>query len=347
MTEYSGGIVEDEIDASNVFKQAASNLSSVNSLDESLHRFGYNTDDRIERRELVSMYSSIRDEMEKEIHDLAHDSAYDAAKEMRNRLNGLKSDFGALQTNGAKLVRDDQTNLFEKGSSILLSKTLSRHQHEAEEVRQMGEGMRRDLMKTHAIQRENLEKKLSRQKLPHTKYSKRLIELLKAESGLIKLCEYEEARKVRYMIDKILPGEVKKNEEEFEKYKQKEREKLLKIQNEDVGRLEEKLKALMWKDKRRREIEQSRQAQRVANHLRDMNHAHALEGRLKAEMSVKPSALWQKRQGYNATSASFRGQQLLDGVRGKKEGNTVFADSLVDKHDFSAALSGTTTLPQV
>jgi hypothetical protein len=183
MSEYNGCFVEDEIDASNVFKQAASNLSSVNTLNESLNRFGYNSDDRIERRELVLMYSSIKDEMENEIHHLAHDSAYDSAKEMRSRLTGLKSDFGALQTNGAKLVRDDQVQLFDQGSSMLLGETKARHSEEVERVMEEGEDLRRDLAKTHEIQQENLEKKLMRLQLPHTKYSKRLIELFKAESG--------------------------------------------------------------------------------------------------------------------------------------------------------------------
>lgn len=159
---------------------------------------------------------------------------------------------------------------------------------------------------------------------------------------LIKLCEYEEARKVRNMIDKILPGEVKKNEEVFEQSKQAARAGLVAAQLEDVGRLEEKIKAMVWKDKRRRETEHCREEQRVTNNRRDMTHAHCLEGRLRAEMSVKPSALWQKRGGYQSTSSSLRGQQLLDAVRGNKDGaQAVFADSLVDKHDYSGSLSGT------
>lgn len=146
------------------------------------------------------------------------------------------------------------------------------------------------------------------------------------------------------MIDKILPGEVKKNEEVFEQNKQLERAKLARAQQEDWGRLEEKIKAIIWKDKRRRDTELSREEQRVTNNQRDMNHSHFLEGRLRAEMSVKPSALWQKRRGYQSTSASLRGQQLLDTARGNKEGNAVFADSLVDKHDYSGSLSGTVCL---
>lgn len=181
--EYDGCVIEDEVDSSVVFKQAASNLSTVKSLNESLNRFGYTSDDRIERRDLVLMYSSIKGEMENEIHTLAHDSAYDGAKEMRSRLNGLKSEFCSLQTNGAKLTRDDQSQMFDKASAILLEEAKKRSQTEEAKVEETCAHMRADLEKTHEIEVENLEKKIARLEKPHTKYSKRLIELFKAESG--------------------------------------------------------------------------------------------------------------------------------------------------------------------
>lgn len=36
--------------------------------------------------------------------------------------------------------------------------------------------------------------------------------------------------------------------------------------------------------------------QRIKNHQQDMHHSHTMEAKLKAEMSVKPSALWQRRE---------------------------------------------------
>jgi hypothetical protein len=42
-------------------------------------------------------------------------------------------------------------------------------------------------------------------------------------------------------------------------------------------------------------------------------------------------------QGYVATSASLRGQQLADLAKGKRsQSGKIFTDSLTDKHDFSA-----------
>jgi len=39
----------------------------------------------------------------------------------------------------------------------------------------------------------------------------------------------------------------------------------------------------------------SSERQRITNHEKDMRHTHFMESKLKAEMSVKPSALWQHR----------------------------------------------------
>ena len=95
-----------------------------------------------------------------------------------------------------------------------------------------------------------------------------------------------------------------------------------------------------------------RMNQRIKNHEQDMNHSHTMEAKLKPEMSVKPSALWQRRevgphsiyclplvstldtitfiftQHFQSTAASLRGQQLLDHARGKKSGEAVFAGNL-------------------
>jgi hypothetical protein len=105
------------------------------------------------------------------------------------------------------------------------------------------------------IERENLEKQISRVHRPPMKYSKRMIELFKAEHELIKLHQYEDARKVRRMIDKILPAEEKAFEENFEAFLNNKRVRLHKLQNVKRQQQEEKLKAMQWNDLRARELE--------------------------------------------------------------------------------------------
>jgi hypothetical protein len=75
---------------------------------------------------------------------------------------------------------------------------------------------------------------------------------------LIKLNEYEEARKVRNMIDKILPGEERKHEREYRRLNELKRQTLRDAHIDDIARLDEKLKAMTWSDKRRREGEYAR-----------------------------------------------------------------------------------------
>lgn len=65
---------------------------------------------------------------------------------------------------------------------------------------------------------------------------------------------------MRNMIDKILPGEVRANDKEFERKCQIMRDDMRAAHSEDDARLEEKIKALQWKEKRRRQRDYERYA---------------------------------------------------------------------------------------
>lgn len=121
--------------------------------------------------------------METEISRLAHDGMYDEAKEMRARLTSLYNEFGSLQTIGASVVRSDQYKLYETGSKAIISMQRTRQMTKKHETEEICEKLIQDGIKTHEIQQENLEKVISQVKMPSQKYSKRLIELFKAETG--------------------------------------------------------------------------------------------------------------------------------------------------------------------
>lgn len=72
---------------------------------------------------------------------------------------------------------------------------------------------------------------------------------------LIKLCQYEEAKKVRFMIDRILPKETKDFYAAFDASIEAMREKLRRKQTDQHLRKEEKIKSIQWDDIRRREME--------------------------------------------------------------------------------------------
>ena len=120
--------------------------------------------------------------MEAEISRLAHSGSYSEAKEMRARLTFLRGEFDNLQIEGARAVRNDQTALCDTGSKTLLAMERERQLERKRATQRQCELIRADLSQTHLIQRENCEMELSRIKMPSPKYSKRLIELFKAEA---------------------------------------------------------------------------------------------------------------------------------------------------------------------
>lgn len=326
-----------ELDAVVLFKDEATDLSTVQDLEDALSRFGYEITDKITRRELVLIYKKIKQEMDKEIFQLANvKNRYADAKEMRQRQINLRSEFDGLQKNAVLDNLKSQEENFQKASDLVQAKLMKKHDQEIKEFTTFVSNKKEQEEFFHGIQTSNLNQTISKIERPNIRYTKRLIELHRAETGLNLLNQYDDALKVRKMIDRILPGATKKFYNEFEKSLEKKKDSLAKTQESDRALLEEKLKKLEWKEIRKREIEYKLCEQRLKNHMKDMRHTHAMEAKLKPEMSVKPSALWQHRANYNATSASLRGQQLLDHAREKRSGEVVYADPLTKEHDFIA-----------
>jgi hypothetical protein len=193
--------------------------------------------------------------MEPEIFRLANTACYAEAKEMRARLTNLRAEFDHLQLSKASNIRDEQQRLFQRASKELINKVDKEHDKQLDQLDQFMEQQK----KTHELYKEieinNLEQKISLIPRPDIRYSKRLIELFKAEYNLNKLKQYDEAIKVRRMIDKLLPLEEKKFYDHFDGSIEFKRKKLAEDQGVNQMRFEEKLKKIEWKDIRRREHE--------------------------------------------------------------------------------------------
>lgn len=177
-----------EIDTSSVFKQQASELATVTDLDGTLKKFGYAKDDRIERREMVLMYTAVEKDMEREIKRLASDTCFDEAKATRETLTKLRDEFCCLQTDATGTMLRDQSAYFEKAKGQMYAKLNAKHAEEQNYVAEQIEKARLAEKKKHDIQTENLEKAIARIRRPNVKYTKRMIELFKAESGYVFLC---------------------------------------------------------------------------------------------------------------------------------------------------------------
>ena len=340
--------MDDELDASQYFRQSTSDqaILQVRDMDDVLRIFGYSKDDRIDRRDLCLMYNAVSKNMEDEVHRLAHTAKYDDAKDMRARLGSLRKAFDGQQTNGVSVSQQDQLKNFEKASAVMRRSVREKLGEQQREVHEYIHQLKGDQAKFHKIQWENLELKISRIVRPRMKYSKRTQELFVAENELIRLSQYDDARKVNNMLAKIVPKETAEYYAKFEASIEDMRKELRKTQEEDSLRLGEKLKSIAWKDIRSQRAQRTLCDQRIKNHDKDMRHAHLADSLLRPEMSIKPSALWQKRENYNHTAAALRGSQLLDYSMGAKKSakGTITAPSLVERHDFANSLQDTITL---
>lgn len=324
-----------ELDASALFKDEAADLSTVQNLEDALSRFGFDVLDKISRRELVLIYKQIKSEMDKEIFHLANVlNRYDDAKEMRQRQISLRQEFDDLQKNAVISKLREQEEALQKAAEMIQQELAKKHSTEVDDLKTMIDTKKQQEEFFHSIQTGNLTQTISKIHPPSLRYSKRLIELHKAETGLNLLNEYDDAMKVRKMIDKIKPGEQRKNNKTFEKTIESQRIKLSSLQASDTAKLEEKLKKFEWQEIRRRESEEKLSEQRLKNHKKDMRHTHAMELKLKPEMSVKPSALWQHREHFTNNSSSLRGHQLLNYTQGNKKGGVVYAEPLTKRHNF-------------
>lgn len=269
------------------------------------------------------------------------------------KLSSIQNELKHKVTNELQQEREAQVQKFRQSSRDFWENLKAKQAREVEDINAFVDNAIQAQIQDHAIEWENLEAKLARIPRKKTKYSKTVIEWMKMEARLIQLSQFEDAKVVRSKIDRRIPYEDARFNTEFEKRIDDERRKLMLKQQQDRARLEERLKNMRWDHLRKREWESKIATKRLDYHNEAMKHSHRIEGRLDPELgAVHPSALLSKRRGYVSTSASYRGQQLEAYMRhekGKldpreKDMTVVFADSLVERHDFGNPMNGTITL---
>lgn len=256
--EDTGSLLENsnELDSTVLFKQDATELTTVQDLADCLSRFGFSPDDKLTRRELVTVYSRIRHAMEPEIFRLANSACYAEAKEMRARLTAIRNEFDRLQIkNNVENVQNEQRSLFQRASQEVLKNTSNKHSQEIQQQTNNLDHLTQKHMLFHDIDSTKLEQQIGKIPVPNMRYSKRLIELFKSEYNLNKLNQYDEAMKVRRMINKLLPQEEKQYYDRFHESIEMKRKKLAAEHKNDDLRFEEKVKSIEWTELRRREKE--------------------------------------------------------------------------------------------
>jgi hypothetical protein len=228
-------------------------LATVRDIDDALSRYNLDRNDRIGRREQVQMYREIEDNMRREMRDLSSTRRYDEADELVSRLERLRNEFEQLQRAAEARSMKEQVHIFEEASGKLLDRTRTESVALSRRVEHVCNELQETTHRLHDIQRENLELEIRRMPIPRIKYSKRCQELLHSERSLIALREFEEAKKVRRMLDRIQPQEEQRFRASIDAAIARKRKALADRQAADLRKLDEKLKIIQWSNKREQE----------------------------------------------------------------------------------------------
>lgn len=322
-------------------------LAGVTNIKEAFDAFDLNADDVIDKREQILMYKQITAALEEELRIMGSIGAYDEATRFRQQLVHLRKEFEMLQRKYERQRQAKERKLFQKAGTLMVRQAETKWSNEVALVEGDCQDREKDLRATHEWEVLELEREIRRQPPPRIKFSKELLELKSAEANLTQLKRFEEAKNVRKKINRVEPVETQRFIAAVAMRNERRRVGLRERQRVERQRLQEKVHDRRLQAQRHREKNITLAGRRVSTQNHCMQHAHVLDSHAKPDFSVRPVV--KRRANHDNTSASNRGQQFLDTVNGKKEGEQVYVASLCDLHDFDTRtqLSGTITHAEI
>ncbi|KAL3671458.1 hypothetical protein V7S43_003380 [Phytophthora oleae] len=279
--------------------------------------FGYSAEDIIDKHDQCTIFKKIRAELDDLLRDLSMKTKkYDKAIVLRDRLRLIKREFVEMQGTYENRRQEKEEQQFSRG--IVLAKQRSDVQCAARtdscerEILHQQE----ELRKTHEVERAQLETYLNKVQEPHVKFSRLLLELKNTENNLAKLKLFEDAKNVSARVDSLERDQRALNTANFEKFKENKRALLLEKQQEELAEAREKLMEKRYVVMRANDTHRKTEVQRMKNLTVDMKHAQTMDMHNKKVFSTNAVAVVRKSHG--TTSSTYRGQQLLSTVQGKR-----------------------------
>merc|ERR1719502_2297428 len=342
-----------------------SGLSEIKTIDDAYRKFDLSPRDRIDRREQIKIYRRIEkcfeddiiqlttfpdppltSDIENRIYPKGEYKRYDVALNRKTTLDSLLKEFKQRQKDEEELDFNKQRKLFIKAEKRCKSKLKDTIQKHYEEAALVCDKKKKFRDKKQKYQIENIDKNIKFTPVPRMKYSPYLMGLRQAEKRLASLHQYNEAKDVRSMLERLQPVEDRAFVSNFNKAMNHKKSELLRKHKEEDKFLNESLRGLHYGVKHRANKSAAVHKQMMKNLKNDMEHMHTLDGAKISEMAIKKSWRLQKRKNYEETGAGYRGQQFLDSVNGKAKDVKIFVATLSDIHNFRGPLmKGTVKLP--
>jgi hypothetical protein len=220
----------DEIDCS-IFTQR-SNLDGTCMDDDksALKRFDRSCSSPTSREQLFQAYVTTKKEIRNDLSKLGGSDEYGRAKDARNMMSRMRHECGTLEAAATKAKQNSQCTYLDKANRKIITELNRKHQLQAEAMKERNRCIEEEHRMTNEIEWENLNHILSRIPRPRVRFSKRVVQLLDAENGLIKHGQYDDAQRVRHMLDKLIPSEELKFYADFDAGIEAKRERLRTLQ---------------------------------------------------------------------------------------------------------------------
>ncbi|KAH7474456.1 Cytochrome P450 704B1 [Phytophthora ramorum] len=279
--------------------------------------FGFSPDDIIDKHDQCTIFRKIRAELDELLGDLAvNTKKYDKAILLRDRLRLIKLEFVEMQGTYETRRQYQEKQQFSRG--IVLAKQRSDVLCESRTDACEREILlkQEELRKTQEVERVQLETYLTKLQEPHVKFSKLLLELKNTEKNLARLKLFEDAKNVFVRADSMERDQRALRTAKFERFKENKRALLLEKQQQELAEVKEKLMEKRYVVMRANDNHRKTEVQRMENLTSDMKHAHTKDMYGKKVFSTNAEATVRKSHG--VTSSTYRGQQLLSTVQGKR-----------------------------
>ncbi|CAM9540113.1 unnamed protein product, partial [Discosporangium mesarthrocarpum] len=290
-------------------------LCSVRNVEEAVEKFGYAPEDRIPRRDQIRIYERVHAAISRRKLKLVALGRYNELVELDKNLRNIKQGFQDLQLKDMSKDQERQRALYRAAQKKVVATSRSAAHSEHRRVEERCEDRLKEVEALHRVQQKRLELELSWLPKPRLKYTKRFLELHKAEASLVRLHQYSDAHTVHKMLNKLKPREEEVFLHEYQQKIALKRQQLAERQAKDLERVRETLTDNRLRSAREREKTMNVVRDKLKHSQSSMAHAHCMALKRRPELSVNPSAHWQRRTHYQGTSSALRGEQLSSSVK--------------------------------
>lgn len=311
-------------------------------LAEGLHVLGYAPEDKIDKDLQYLLKDTLTKPIEADLIRATANGQLHRAAKAKSKLERLNKEFVVRQQAERQRHVVSETAMLARAEAMLRNQTSNMDREEWEMLEETMVRNEELLTKQHALERSKLESELASLPDPMIKYSTIFLQLKKQYTQLITLKMFDQAKIIEGRYTRLKEAEDLKYRKHCEVIKNKRRQKLQLMHEEEQGVQYRTHIELPVKLQTRQAIRAKETDIRLTTHKQSMHHAQLLDS--KKRMTIQP--VKETLHGNRQLTAVSQGTALLQkakqieiSISSQKPTGTVFnQDNLTSVHDFDAEL---------